>query len=132
MRGTSDVNIFIVLNCGRMQKASHLAFIFIKIFIIEHGLDGRRVDFIQAVPKSTNAVAAENAKQLPLLCCKVWWRCAAVHCEIFSQESVHSGQTEMGKTRTLVEQSLDPLDIVSTSFQKVSDTNLTFKVSSRQ
>jgi hypothetical protein len=107
MGGTSDVHIFIVVDYGRMQEASYLAFIFIKIFIVEHGLNWRRMDLIQPIPKSAHAVAAENAEQLPLLLRKVWWRCAAVHCEVRSQESVHSGQTEVGKTRALVEQSLD-------------------------
>ena len=114
MGGTSDVHIFIVVDYSRMHKASHLAFIFIKIFIIEHGLDWRRMDLIQTIPKSAHAVAAENAEQLSLLLRKVRWCRAAVYCEVWSQECVHSGQTEVGKTRALVEQSLDSLDIVST------------------
>jgi len=114
MGGASDIHIFIVVDYGRMHKASYLAFIFIKIFVIEHSLDWGRMDLIQAIPKSTHAVAAENAEQLSLLLRKVWWCCTAVHCEIWSQKSVHSGQTEVGKTRALVEESLNSLDIVST------------------
>ena len=132
MGGTSDVHIFIVVDHGRMHKASHLAFIFIKIFIFEHGLDWRRMDLIQAIPESTHAVAAENAKQLSLLLRKVWWCRAAVHCEVWSQKSVYSGQTEVSKTRALVEQSLDSLDIVSTWLDRVDEKQLTSKVSSRQ
>lgn len=113
MCGTSDVHIIIVVDYGRMHKASHLAFVFIKIFVIEHGLDWRRMDLVQAIPESTHAVAAENAEQLSLLLRKVRWCRAAVYCEVWSQECVHSGQTEVGKTRALVEQSLDSLDIVS-------------------
>lgn len=132
MGGTSDVHIFIVVDYGRMQEASYLAFIFIKIFVIEHSLDWGRMDLIQAIPKSAHAVAAENAEQLPLLLRKVWWCRAAVHCKVWSQESVHSGQTEVGKTRALVEQSLDSLDIVSTWLDRVDEKQLTSKVSSRQ
>lgn len=91
-----------------MHQASHLALVLVQFFVIViHGslvhFRGRGGGSVQVVAELLDAVTTEYTEHLSLLM-REFRRCLATEFgELVPQEFLHSGQTEVGESRTIVE-----------------------------
>lgn len=83
------------------------------IAVVVHGSVGliRLVGFflVQVVPETRHSIAGKDAEYVALVFVELWRCFSAEHEQIFTQEGLNSGQTEMCEAGAVVEQSMNPL-----------------------
>ena len=109
-----DIIIISVIDGGRVHQTSHLAFIFIQFFVvIVHRGFGFFLELwftlVQVVPESIDTITAEHTEDVPLLLRELWGGFSAECSEVFSQELLDAGQTQMGQAWAAIQQSVNTL-----------------------
>jgi hypothetical protein len=107
--GRPDIDIIFVIEVRRMHQSGHLALVFVQFFVvIVHGglrLFSHRADVsIQVFAEPGHALATEDAEDVSLLLCELWWGFPAECSKVVLKESLDASQTQVREPRAVVDQ----------------------------
>lgn len=98
-----DIDVIFVVDARSIHKSGHLTRIFVQlVIVIIHG--GFGFISVQEVPELGHTVPTEHTEYISLLLRKLRWGFSAKLSEGRVQELRDSCQTQMGESRTLVDQ----------------------------
>lgn len=98
-----DIDVVFVVDARSIHKTGHLTRIFVQlVIVIVHG--GFGFISVQEVPELGYTIPTEDTKYISLLLCKLRWGFSAKLSEGRAQELRNSCQTQMGESRTFIDQ----------------------------